>query len=368
MTNPRSRDDILELATRAKQAVHTPSSFMTELLIQQQQYTCLHWLCHFNILTRIPIPPSSISYHDLAKTTNVPESSLRAVTRMVMTTGFLHEPTPDHVSHSALSAPFIQDPHLMTWMLHMVNHTVPFMNGFIRATEKFGPSQKAAETAFNVAFNTDLAYFPYLKSKPELEREFDAYMQSQSKAHGGAKVEHLLDGFDWASLRDRALVVDDQATPIANARKQKSTSPDDIWRRTELQEHDFFGPQNIKGADVYLLRMIIHDWPDDKAVVILQRLAQAMGPQSRILIMDMVIPAPGAGPVLAEAALREKDLCMRQVFNAKERETGDWYALVGKVSSKPGLRIKGIIRRPDGCQHSVIEVVLDGNGVNGVAR
>jgi hypothetical protein len=52
-----------------------------------------------------------------------------------------------------------------------------------------------------------------------------------------------------------------------------------------------------------------------------------MGPESRTLIMDMVIPAPGSGPVNAvtlvlEAALREQDLCMRQVFNARERPRG----------------------------------------------
>jgi 6-hydroxytryprostatin B O-methyltransferase len=31
-----------------------------------------------------------------------------------------------------------------------------------------------------------------------------------------------------------------------------------VWERIERQEHDFFGPQPIVGADVYLLRMIIH--------------------------------------------------------------------------------------------------------------
>jgi 6-hydroxytryprostatin B O-methyltransferase len=380
MADSRSRDDILELATRAKQAVHSPSSFMTELLVQQQQYACLHWLCHFDVLTRIPLPPSSISYHELAKVAGVPESALRSATRMVMTMGFLCETSEGKVSHNALSAPFVENPHLMTWMLHMVNHTVPFSRAFVKATEKYGDSEKTTETAFNVAFETDLAYFPYLKSRPDLEAEFDTYMQSQSKVHGGARVDHLLQGFDWSSLGEGSLVVDvgggsgtsslvvarafktlrfvvqDQATPIGNARNQKAKTPDDeAWQRIELQEHDFFGPQPVIGADIYLLRMIIHDWPDEKAVQILQQLAKAMKPESRILIMDMVVPAPGSGPILAEAALREKDLCMRQVFNAKERETGDWHNLVQKVD--PPLRIKAI-KRPDGSQHSVVEVAL----------
>ncbi|KAK3307257.1 O-methyltransferase-domain-containing protein [Chaetomium strumarium] len=381
----QSQETILELATKAKQAVHSPGSFMTELLVQQQQYSCLEWLCHFGVLKRIPLGSSSIAYHELAKLCAVPEGTLRAVTRMVMTMGFLCETPGGDVSHNALSAPFVENDHLMTWMLHMVNHTVPFMRGFVEATERWGGSERTDETAFNVAFGTDLAYFPYLKSRPDLEREFDSYMQSQSQVSGGAKVEHLLNGFEWGSLRDGALVVDvgggsgsasrvvaqaypalrflvqDQATPIQSARARMANGAagngqDGVWERIELQEHDFFGPQPIAGADVYLLRMIIHDWPDEKATKILEQLSRAMGPESRILIMDMVIPAPGSGPVILEAALREKDLCMRQVFNARERETSDWYDLIRKVD--PPLSIKAI-RRPDGSQHSVIEVVPD---------
>ncbi|RYP12601.1 hypothetical protein DL765_007232 [Monosporascus sp. GIB2] len=381
MADPRSRDEILELATRAKHAVHSPSTFMTELLVQQQQYTCIHWLCHFNILSHIPVAPSSLSYYELAQVSGVPEGALRSATRMVMTMGFLCETADGKVSHNALSAPFVENNHLMTWLLHMVNHTVPFSRAFIRATEKYGDSEKINETAFNIAFDTDLPYFPYLKSRPDLEAEFDSYMQSQSKVHHGAKVEHLLGGFDWGSLREGSQVVDvgggsggaslvvarvfktlrfvvqDQATLIDHARNQKAKAADDeVWQRIELQGHDFFDPQPVIGTDVYLLRMIIHDWPDEKAVRILQQLAKAMKPGSRILIMDMVIPAPGSGPILVEAALRENDLCMRQVFNAKERETGDWHRLIQRVD--PPLRIRAI-KRPAGSQHSVVEVELD---------
>ncbi|KAK7932023.1 hypothetical protein PG985_002735 [Apiospora marii] len=376
-----SQESILELAIKAKQAVHSPGSFMTELLVQQQQYACLHWLCHFDVLKRIPLAPSSVSYQQLAESCAVPEGTLRATTRMVMTMGFLSEAPAGEVRHNALSAPFVEDAHLMTWLLHMVNHTVPFGRAFVQATEKYGGSERPDETAFNVAFGTDLAYFPYLRSRPELEREFDAYMQSQSQVSGGAKVEHLLAGYDWGSLRSGALVVDvgggsgstslvvaqafldlrfvvqDQATPIRNARDRRDGSGDQegVWKRIELQEHDFFGPQSVTGADVYMLRMIIHDWPDEKAALILGQIARAMGAESRILIMDMVIPDPGSGPVLLEAALREKDLCMRQVFNAKERETSDWHSLIQKV--EPLLEIRAI-KRPGGSQHSAIELAL----------
>ena len=76
---------------------------------------------------------------------------------------------------------------------------------------------------------------------------------------------------------------------------------------------------------------------------------------SRILIMDMVLPTPGSGSTTLEAALRQKDLTMLHNFNAKEREVEDWRSVLQKAD--PRLEIKAI-RRPDGSHHSVIEVVL----------
>ena len=123
--------------------------------------------------------------------------------------------------------------------------------------------------------------------------------------------------------------------------------------RIEFIEHDFFTPQPVKDADVYLLRMIIHDWADEDAVRILKELTKVMKANSRIVIMDMVLPTPGTSSVIFEAALRQKDLTMRQALNAKEREVEDWYKLIRKVDE--GLQIVAI-RRPEGSQHSVIEI------------
>jgi 6-hydroxytryprostatin B O-methyltransferase len=388
---PQVRDAVLENITRTKHLVHDPSSFMTELLVQQQQYTCLHWLCHFDILTRIPLPPSAASYSDLAHKAQVPETTLRSAARMVITMGFLCETADGRLSHNALSAPFVENPHLQVWILYMVNQTVPVMRGMLRATEKYGDTNKPNETAYNVVMNTDMSFFEHLNSRPDLENEFDAYIKSQAMAHQGLSVEHLLQGFDWAFLGEGALVVDvgggsgdasitvakahpklrfvvqDQAVPVNNAKSKVAELHPDVSQRIQLQEHDFFTAQTVKDADVYLLRMIIHDWPDAEAVKILEQLVQVMKPGSRILIMDMIIPAPDSGSRTFEAALRQKDISMLQAFNAKGRETSDWYNLIQKVDSRLSIRA---IRRPDGCQDSVIEVLFDetnGAASNGVA-
>ena len=161
-------------------------------------------------------------------------------------------------------------------------------------------------------------------------------------------------------------IIQDLKAPIDTARSKLAELPADVSKRIETQEHDFFSPQPVKGADVYLLRMILHDWKDPEAAKILKQLVDAAKPDSRILIMDMVLPTPGSGSTTVEAALRQKDLAMLHTFNAKEREVEDWRSVLQKAD--PRLEIKAI-RRPDGSHHSVIEAVLrqdaGTNGLNG---
>lgn len=110
--------------------------------------------------------------------------------------------------------------------------------------------------------------------------------------------------------------------------------PADVAERVEFFEHDFFTPQPVKDADVYLLRMIIHDWADTDAARILKEIAEIMKKGNRIVIMDMVLPTPGTSSETFEAALRQKDLMMRQVLNAREREVEDWNALIRKFKNR----------------------------------
>ncbi|KAG6354382.1 hypothetical protein INS49_004399 [Diaporthe citri] len=35
--------------------------------------------------------------------------------------------------------------------------------------------------------------------------------------------------------------------------------------RVELQVHDFFTPQPVKGARAYFTRSVLHDWPDEQS-------------------------------------------------------------------------------------------------------
>ena len=54
--------------------------------------------------------------------------------------------------------------------------------------------------------------------------------------------------------------------------------------------HDFFTPQPIRDAAVFLLRVVLHDRPDDFARRILLNLREAATPETKLLIADFVLP------------------------------------------------------------------------------
>jgi O-methyltransferase domain len=53
---------------------------------------------------------------------------------------------------------------------------------------------------------------------------------------------------------------------------------------------DFFVSVSA-GADVYLLSHVLHDWDDEACVTILGRCRDAMAADSRLLVIEMVLPA-----------------------------------------------------------------------------
>ena len=53
--------------------------------------------------------------------------------------------------------------------------------------------------------------------------------------------------------------------------------------------NDFLKNQPIKGADIYYMRMILHNWADSYCLQILKLLREAAAPNSRLLIVESIM-------------------------------------------------------------------------------
>lgn len=141
-----------------------------------------------------------------------------------------------------------------------------------------------------------------------------------------------------------------------------ASHPEEIRTRIKFQAHDFFTPQPTDKANVFMMRMILHDWPKAEAVKILQNIIPALkasGSEARLLIQDTVLPVPGSISSTQEALLRVRDLTMTQSFNSKERELAEFVELLELASSSGGRLVLRAVSTPVGSLMSMLEVACE---------
>lgn len=276
--------------------------------------SCLSWLVEFGIFSAVPLD-GSVSYDDLARTVKVPEVQLKSLARMAITSNLLSEPVHDQLSHNAIYSLFVTQPGFLDWAKFLTRFSAPTAAAFAGATMKWSETVGKNETAFNLAFNTDQPFFDYFSQSPDLAAVFSSYMKSVQGSYG-TNLKHLVTGFDWESLGDATIidvclvpsftfegcpgyqradiklqvggstcsssialatafpklkfVVQDLPNTINNAFDILANQPESIRSRIGVEPYDFFATQPRKGAEVYLLRMILHDWPSNTAFTILR--------------------------------------------------------------------------------------------------
>ena len=94
-----------------------------------------------------------------------------------------------------------------------------------------------------------------------------------------------------------------------------------LGQRCELVAGDFF-ESVVPGGDAYVLKWIVHDWDDQRALRILERCRQALPDAGRLLLVETVLP-PGNTPSSGKLA----DLAMMVWTGGRERTEAEYRAL-----------------------------------------
>jgi hypothetical protein len=103
--------------------------------------------------------------------------------------------------------------------------------------------------------------------------------------------------------------------------------------RCELKSGDFFKAVP-EGADLHLLKQIIHNWDDERTTLLLKNCHRALAPRGTLLLVEMVVP-PNNAPSPAQAM----DLNMLVVLGGRERTEEEYEHLLAAV----GFRLVRII-------------------------
>jgi len=215
-----------------------------------------------------------------------------------------------------------------------------FGGAFYEALGKLDASGKAS---FPDIYETD--FWSWLAANPDERVTFDLAME-QGKAQ---RVERL-DGIDW---RGNEVVVDvgggNGSLLIELLRRQSGLSgvvfdlpetvrdEEALGDRIEFVAGSFF--ESVPPGDVYVLSTILHDWDDDPATEILRTIRAATSPESRLILLEAVVPPgnePGSGKWL--------DLLMLALFEGRERNEAQWRELLEAGGFEPTSIEDGLIQ------------------------
>ncbi|KAJ7648737.1 O-methyltransferase [Mycena polygramma] len=253
-------------------------------------------------------------------------------------------------------------------------------------------SQAPTATLFSRAFSTDMPIFAWFES-PENKERLVRFGIGQAGSNKIDPPESILLGLNWDQLPKDAVLVDvgggvgstsltiAKATPnvriVNQDRAPVIEQAKAYWTENlkshvdsgmvEFQVHDFFAPQPVKNADIFMLRQIVHDWPDDTTddavIKILSQLRAAATPKTKLVIVDQIIPyatesalvdsIPGtARPSPPAPSLRNMgaasavpywaDIHMYALLNGRERTMGTFV----NVCEKSGWKIVQVYHLP----------------------
>lgn len=291
------------------------------------------------------------SVNDLAKQTNTDPPSLYRLLRALASMGIFADDGTQTFSLTPMA-------ELLRSDVHGSQHAMALMCGeeHYQAWGELLYSVKTGKMAFDKMFGMPI--FEYLSKNIEQAKIFDAAMVGVHGRESAAMVE----AYDFAGtgiIADigggngslltailstfptiRGILYD---LPGVTERAKSNIEKAGLSNRYSVIGGNFF--ESVpEGADAYLMRHIIHDWDDEKALTILRNIHRVIRPDARLLVIEGVIP-PGNDPHFGKLL----DLTMLTLPGGKER-TEEEYRL---LFEKGGFRIKRIV--PTNAQVDIIE-------------
>ncbi len=114
--------------------------------------------------------------------------------------------------------------------------------------------------------------------------------------------------------------------------------------RVETMTGDFF--REVAPADAYIMKHIIHDWDDHRAVLILKNIHRAMNGDGKVLLVESVVPQ-GNDPHPSKLF----DLEMLTSTGGTERTEAEY----GELFAAAGFRLTQIL--PTKSPFNIVEAV-----------
>jgi 2-polyprenyl-3-methyl-5-hydroxy-6-metoxy-1,4-benzoquinol methylase len=218
-----------------------------------------------------------------------------------------------------------------------------------------GHSVRTGENAFQALHGEDV--WTHRQGNPTQNAIFNDTMAALSWSVAGAVAEaydfsglsSVVDvGGGQGALLEAVLARHEHLTgtvfdlPHVVAKEPRSSALQSRWA---AEAGSFF--QAVPSADAYLVKSILHDWPDERCVQILRNCAAALNPDGVVLVVELVLDRTGYE---VDAAL--SDLNMLVLPGGRERTESEYAALFDAA----GLRLARVV--DTGTRMAILEAAV----------
>lgn len=303
--------------------------------------TALNTLNHFDFWSAVPLDGTATTA-EIARHTNLPREVVARVLDHAKTLRLFTDSSddPDAVRHTSRSAALAKNAGLRALVSTILSDAGPPMAVMPQALEKYNVGQETlpedmSRTAFYMFHGGRYANsWEYIENDGEGDRKgwrsrnFTTFMGYLKDIF---RLEQIVDGaYGWSEAGNLSVVdvslehtlISATLEPVpcfanipqlggsaghdafALAKKNSNLKitvcdlpevqsvfdksvPGDLKSRVSFLAHDFFKPMPVQ-ADLYLIKLILHDWPDKECVEILRALRPALKPGARVLFIDYV--------------------------------------------------------------------------------
>ncbi|KAJ7246897.1 O-methyltransferase [Mycena haematopus] len=345
LQNPLVDSAALNIMAAASQLSATVCSPAASVLNASQAFhisSCLRVASELNVVELLrEAGPEGLHAKEIAAPSKADPVLLARILRLLATHNIFREVTPNVFANNRISSALDKDKPSrvlfekreerlvgtsgLTALVEFFSEDI-FKSSAVLADTILDP--KEGVLPYNLAFNTDQPLY-YWMQRPENRLRMQRFGLGMQGTAATESPEAIFNGFEWSTLPAGSFLVDvgggightsmtiAQKNPVlrvvvqdlehqvdeAKAHWKENFASHVESQMVEFQAHDFFNSQPVKNADVFMLRYIVHNWPDVRTVEILHRLRDAAQPTTQLVVIEKILAVAASLPASDEEVI-----------------------------------------------------------------
>ncbi|KOC08449.1 putative O-methyltransferase [Aspergillus flavus AF70] len=313
---PINHQAVVKQTERVRIALQEPIDLVTRSIEFLALGGAVHTILGIRAYHAMPEDGSAITADELARVTNVANTVIQRIYRVAISHGIFTETAPDTYAHNDLSRalnpkgmgsffmialeftrawihlPEYLQSHKTDDIFDLVKSPAVYSVGKEHLGKSYyellelDPDPERREVWNTNMFMVDqlmpiVGMFPFASLKEEVEQDPGRPYLVDIGAGRGQSCFAIQKDINGAF--DAKFILQDLPGVINNM------NPED-YPDFDLMTYDAFTPQPIKNAHIYFMRRFLHDFYNPVCIEFVKNTASAMGPSSRLLICDMLVP------------------------------------------------------------------------------